>query len=107
VLEAECERLKSSWQRILEVSVLDLNAEGTRVAACLKCRDKSAPIDFTSAREAGGVILKRVSEDPDLIQSLAMQFGVFEMDMKQAVGELALGQEVIHLLPDEVGGIVV
>jgi len=35
------------------------------------------------------VILKRVSEDPDLIQSLAMQFGVFEMDMKQAVGELA------------------
>lgn len=48
-----------------------------------------------------------MGEDSVLIDEVLIQADVFGMDVEDPIDELANGLEVVHVLEDQVGGIVV
>ena len=53
------------------------------------------------------MILQRRGEDADVVEGLAVDAGILGVDMNEAIGELEKRVDRIHLLPDQMGGIVV
>ncbi len=48
-----------------------------------------------------------MGKDSVLIDEVLIQADIFGMDVKDSIDELADGLEVVHVLEDQVGGIVV
>ena len=88
-------------------AVFDFNAHRALIACVAEDREELAPLNIAESWEFGEMVEVWMGEDSVLIDEVLIQADVFGVDVKDSIDELADGLEVVHVLEDQVGGIVV
>ena len=66
-----------------------------------------APVDIAQSGQLGHVELERGGHDANVVEAVMVEAHVLGVDVEELVDEFADGFEVVHVLPDHVGWVVV
>jgi len=95
------------FERAFVGAIFYLHTHRAVVTGVAEDRKEPAPIDIAQAGQLRRVVFIGRRQDAHLVEPVVVEPNVFGVDVKEAVGEVAHGAEVVHLLPHHVGGIVI
>ena len=88
-------------------AIFDFDANRTRISCIGQCRKELSPVNAAHPRQFGCVIFTWMRKYSYAIESFTIDPCVLGMDVEQSITEVADRRDVVHLLPDQVGRIVV
>ena len=96
------QRQPSQCSRSLVAAILDFHTNRAAIARVAEHRKELTPVDVAEPWQLRTMIIIRVRQRTDLIQTMAVNPHIFGMYMKNPLGKVAQWSEVVHLLKDQV-----